>query len=69
MEWDTAAGQCIAEEAGASVTDLYGQRLRYNKPNLLNPEFMVDGASLPWQEWLGEPCGSIIPPGAPSEGV
>ena len=53
MEWDTAAGQCIAEEAGASVTDLHGQRLRYNKASLLNPEFIVDGASLHWQEWIG----------------
>jgi len=53
MEWDTAAGQFIAEEAGAIVTDLRGQRLRYNKPSLLNPEFIVDGAFLHWQDWLG----------------
>jgi len=52
MEWDTAAGQCIAEEAGATVTDLRGQRLRYNKTSLLNPEFIVNGASLQWQNWL-----------------
>lgn len=42
MEWDTAAGQAIAEVAGATVND-YGEnrRLRYNKKDLLNPWFMV----------------------------
>jgi 3'(2'), 5'-bisphosphate nucleotidase len=54
MEWDTAAGQCIAEEAGAEVTDLHERRLTYNKPNLLNPEFIVNGASVHWQDWLDE---------------
>lgn len=42
MEWDTAAGQAIAESSGASVTDTgKGERLRYNKENLLNPWFIV----------------------------
>jgi 3'(2'), 5'-bisphosphate nucleotidase len=38
MEWDTAAGQAIAEAAGASVTR-YDDNLPmvYNKPDLLNP--------------------------------
>ncbi len=42
MEWDTAAGQIIAEEAGATVciTDRE-QSLRYNKESLLNPWFIV----------------------------
>jgi 3'(2'), 5'-bisphosphate nucleotidase len=42
MEWDTAAGQIIAEEAGAQVVE-YETRtpLRYNKENLLNPFFLV----------------------------
>jgi 3'-phosphoadenosine 5'-phosphosulfate (PAPS) 3'-phosphatase len=31
MEWDTAAAQCILEEAGGSVTDLEGNTIRYNK--------------------------------------
>ena len=41
MEWDTAAAQCVAEVAGAQVGDLKGERLRYNKENLLNPYFVV----------------------------
>ena len=43
MEWDTAAGQCIAEEAGASVINKEtGEKLVYNKENLLNPYFIVE---------------------------
>ena len=41
MEWDTAAAQCILEEAGGSVTDLAGNRIRYNKPSLRNPGFVA----------------------------
>jgi len=40
-EWDTAAAQCVVESAGGRVTDLDGQPLRYNKPNILNPWFLV----------------------------
>ncbi len=41
-EWDTAAAQCIVEEAGGKVTDFQFTRLRYNaKDSLLNPEFLV----------------------------
>ncbi len=43
-EWDTAAGQCVLEEAGGKIIDLQGRELRYNtKPSLLNPEFMAIG--------------------------
>ncbi|MEK7759592.1 MAG: inositol monophosphatase family protein, partial [Pseudomonadota bacterium] len=42
-EWDTAAAQCVVESAGGHVTDLDGQPLRYNKPNILNPWFLVSG--------------------------
>lgn len=43
MEWDTAAGQAIVEQAGGSVTDTQtGEPLRYNKINLLNPFFIVN---------------------------
>ncbi|MCX7125769.1 MAG: 3'(2'),5'-bisphosphate nucleotidase CysQ [Gammaproteobacteria bacterium] len=43
-EWDTAAGQCIVEEAGGSVVDFQGQPLQYNaKESLLNSSFMVIG--------------------------
>jgi 3'(2'), 5'-bisphosphate nucleotidase len=41
MEWDTAAAQCILEEAGGAVTDLEGNVIRYNKRVLLNPGFVA----------------------------
>ena len=42
MEWDTAAGQVIATEAGATV-EVYPDAipLQYNRENLLNPFFLV----------------------------
>ena len=41
-EWDTAAGQAIAEVAGAKLLDLKtGEPLRYNRADLLNPWFIV----------------------------
>lgn len=43
-EWDTAAAQCVVEVAGGHVTDMHGKPLRYNKPDLLNPWFLVSGA-------------------------
>ena len=50
-EWDTAAAQCIVEQAGGSVVDLAGNRLRYNqKESLLNPFFMVYAD--PSVDWL-----------------
>ena len=43
MEWDTAAGQAIAESAGAEmVRHDNNKRLAYNKENLLNPWFVVE---------------------------
>jgi len=43
-EWDTAAAQCIVEEAGGIVTDEEFNPLRYNtKKSLLNPNFLVIG--------------------------
>jgi 3'(2'), 5'-bisphosphate nucleotidase len=45
MEWDTAAGQAVAECAGAGVTTYENrERLRYNKEDLLNPWFVVERA-------------------------
>ncbi len=42
MEWDTGAGQVIAECAGATVINAKTQKpLKYNKENLLNPYFLV----------------------------
>jgi len=50
MEWDVAAAQCVVEEAGGSVTDLDGRPLRYNKPSLKNPHFVVCGdPPVPWK--------------------
>ena len=43
-EWDTAAGQCLIEEAGGIVVDRNMNRLKYNKnSNFLNEEFFVIG--------------------------
>ncbi|RLV61035.1 3'(2'),5'-bisphosphate nucleotidase [Parashewanella curva] len=41
MIWDTAAGHCIAESAGAKVKQLNGEALNYHREELLNPHFMV----------------------------
>ena len=43
-EWDTAAAQCVLDEAGGAVLDLAGQPFRYNRgESLLNPEFIAVG--------------------------
>lgn len=43
-EWDTAAGQCILEEAGGKVMDLSGNRLSHNiEESLKNPHFLAVG--------------------------
>mgnify|MGYP006349238419 CR=1 FL=1 len=45
MEWDTAAGQCVAECAGARVLDASGAALHYNRgESLLNPHFGATAA-------------------------
>jgi 3'(2'), 5'-bisphosphate nucleotidase len=42
MEWDTAAGQAVAEASGARVVSASaGTPLVYNKPDLANPWFIV----------------------------
>lgn len=42
MEWDTAAGQVIVEQAGGRVLRAGSQEpLSYNKESLLNPSFIV----------------------------
>lgn len=40
-EWDTAASQCIIEQAGGHLTDLDMHVLSYNKESLLNPSFFA----------------------------
>jgi 3'(2'), 5'-bisphosphate nucleotidase len=53
-EWDTAAGQCVLEQAGGGVTDFSGTPLRYNaKESLLNPDFLAFGdSSVAWAALL-----------------
>lgn len=53
-EWDTAAAQCVVEQAGGQVTDTRMRPLRYNtKDSLLNPQFFVFGAdSKDWSVYL-----------------
>lgn len=47
MEWDTAAAQCILEEAGGSIIQWRNlQPVSYNKPDLLNPYFLAMGSLL-----------------------
>lgn len=43
-EWDTAAAQCIVEEAGGHFTDTRSRGLTYNlRESLINPNFLVFG--------------------------
>ena len=53
-EWDTAAAQCIVEEAGGFMTQTDRRTLRYNtKDSLLNPDFFVFGDnSFSWEKFL-----------------
>ena len=53
-EWDTAAAQCIVEEAGGSVMDMAFNPLRYNtKDSLLNPEFVaIADRTFNWQPYI-----------------
>jgi 3'(2'), 5'-bisphosphate nucleotidase len=53
-EWDTAAAQCVVEEAGGLVTDMQLQPLYYNtKPSFLNPSFLVIGdPDYNWRPYL-----------------
>ncbi len=39
-EWDTAAGQCVLEQAGGHVVKLDGDPLAYNREDTLNPSFV-----------------------------
>ncbi len=58
-EWDTAAGQCVLEQAGGGVTTLDGRRLRYNgKESLLNPDFLAFGDAT--VDWAGCLRGEVV---------
>jgi 3'(2'), 5'-bisphosphate nucleotidase len=56
--WDTAAAQCLIEEAGGIVCGLNWQPLTYDlSTGLHNPKFMVLGdTSLPWAHILQIPA-------------
>ncbi|HYG12859.1 MAG TPA: 3'(2'),5'-bisphosphate nucleotidase CysQ [Methylophilaceae bacterium] len=53
-EWDTAAAQCVLEQAEGRLVDREGATLEYNsKESLLNPEFFACGAtSHNWNQYL-----------------
>lgn len=53
-EWDTAAAQCVVEEAGGRVTDTSLQPLVYNtRESLDNPAFLAFGdASQDWRKYI-----------------
>lgn len=53
-EWDTAAAQCVLEEAGGRIVDTKNRPFRYNaKESLLNPEFFAIGATdHDWSQYL-----------------
>ncbi|HET7266812.1 MAG TPA: 3'(2'),5'-bisphosphate nucleotidase CysQ [Oleiagrimonas sp.] len=52
-EWDTAAAQCVLEQAGGAVMQLDGVPLAYNtKASLLNPEFLAVGDAT--RDWPGQ---------------
>ena len=55
-EWDTAATQCILEEAGGYLVDLKLQPLRYNtKESLLNPHFLAYGCNdMQWESFCSK---------------
>jgi len=53
-EWDTAAAQCIVEEAGGHLTDTRCRGLTYNmRESLINPNFLVFGDDkIDWTQHL-----------------
>ena len=53
MEWDTAAGQIILEEAGGALVDFDGRPFLYNcRDTLKNKGFVVVGDKSHLQDWL-----------------
>jgi len=52
--WDTAAAQCVVEQAGGAVIQFNGLPLSYAQPSqTLNPFFLVHGKSaMPWGDLL-----------------
>ncbi len=61
-EWDTAAAQCVLEVAGGKIQNAEGKALEYNKPDILNSEFIASGSSeINWSEFLAEQLMQIEP--------
>jgi 3'(2'), 5'-bisphosphate nucleotidase len=56
-EWDTAAGQCVLEQAGGAVLDFDGRPLRYNaRESLINPDFFAVGErEADWSALIAKP--------------
>lgn len=54
LEWDTAAGQIIVEQAGGIIVDLNMQPLRYNtNDSLYNPYFVAIGdPHYDWEKYI-----------------
>ncbi len=60
MEWDTAAGQAVAESAGACFINWKTmQRFNYNREELLNDWFVVSGSKFK-EEKLKEMISSFV---------
>ena len=54
-EWDTAAAQCIVEQAGGKLMDFELNSLQYNKKSLLNPSFIAVGNhDENWQKYFAK---------------
>lgn len=53
-EWDTAAAECIVEEAGGHIRDIHSRKLTYNeRESLINPAFLVFGDDqIDWAQHL-----------------
>jgi 3'(2'), 5'-bisphosphate nucleotidase len=53
-EWDTAAAQCILEQAGGELTTLDGKAMQYNtKDDLTNPYFFASAQThMNWAKYL-----------------
>ena len=56
-EWDTAAAQCVVEEAGGALTDTGRAPLRYNtRASLINPHFLAVGdPGFAWDRFVPMP--------------
>lgn len=53
-EWDTAAAQCVLQEAGGKLVEMNGHAFQYNlKESLLNPHFFAVGkCDHDWTQYL-----------------